>query len=137
MGIYNFKPQFVSFILDGSKRHTIRASRKYMDKPGDMCHLYTGLRQKGAKLLFRAPCLKVEEIFIDSRELTAGSTFIDMRVNGIPLSWDEKNELAWRDGFRGIDGDPRVPRSPWLTNTQCRPRSSTLSSELYLPQVGR
>jgi hypothetical protein len=107
MGLYNFKKQFEPFILEGSKTHTIRATRKHPDKPGNTLYLYTGLRHKGAKLLFQAPCLKVEEIFIDSRELKPDETYIDMRINGIRLSWDEKNALAWRDGFRGIDNDPR------------------------------
>ena len=49
MGLYNFKPQFVPFILNGTKAHTIRAIRKdgLVDEPGDTMFLYTGLRQRG------------------------------------------------------------------------------------------
>lgn len=50
MGLYNFQKRFVPFILSGAKTHTIRALRAHPDKPGDTLHLYTGLRQKGAKL---------------------------------------------------------------------------------------
>jgi len=102
MGLYGFKKRFVPMILDGSKRHTIRDIRKNADRPGKVMHLYTGLRQKGATLLFRAPCVKVEDIEI----VELPGIFLDhagpvVRVNGEALSSDECNALAWRDGFRG------------------------------------
>ena len=93
MGLYNFKKQFVPFIRDGSKRHTIRAKRKYRDKPGDTVHLYTGLRTKAARLLGRSICVKVEDIVIT----TAHQIFVD----GEELTLSEKNALAFCDGFRG------------------------------------
>jgi len=106
MGFYGFKKRFVPFILDGSKTHTIRARRVLCDKPGNTMHLYTRLRQKGARLLGRFPCVRVETIritedhrvFIDDAELTA----------------DEKDLLAWRDGFRISEtvfaiSDPQLP----------------------------
>lgn len=101
MGLYNFKARFAPFVLDGSKTHTIRAVRANPDKPGNKVHLYTGLRTKKAKLLFRSVCVKVEEIFI--RELTDGPA---INVNGLDLDDSECNALAYRDGFRsrGTDG---------------------------------
>lgn len=66
MGLYNFQARFVPFILAGAKTHTIRAVRANPDKPGNTLHLYTGLRHKGARLLMRVPCVKVEEIEIDA-----------------------------------------------------------------------
>lgn len=92
MGLYNFKTQFVPYVLDGTKKHTIRASRRMMDRPGDVMHLYTGLRQKGARLLARRRCVRVEEITITERR--------DVIIDGITLTEDERNLLAWRDGFR-------------------------------------
>ena len=53
MGLYNFQARFVPFILNGAKTHTIRAIRTNPDKPGNTLHLYTGLRQKGARLLLQ------------------------------------------------------------------------------------
>jgi hypothetical protein len=97
--LLNFKPQFVPFILDGSKQHTIRAPRKDPPKVGEICHCYTGLRQKGARLLGRWPCVKVEEILIFTEGLR-WRIFIDE----IELSFDEKNSLAWKDGFRPEEG---------------------------------
>jgi hypothetical protein len=92
VGLYNFKKRFAPFVLDGTKRHTIRAKRKHPDKPGNIVHLYTGLRTRRAKLLGRSICIKVEEIRISA----AQQVFID----GVELNLDEKNALAFCDGFR-------------------------------------
>lgn len=97
--LLNFQPRFVPFILDGSKTHTIRATRKLMPRVGETCHCYTGLRHKGAQLLGRWPCLKVEGVLIFQDGLRR-RFFVD----GMELSFDEKNALAWRDGFRPEEG---------------------------------
>jgi hypothetical protein len=78
-------------ILDGSKTHTIRAERAHPDRSGNWLYLYTGLRQKGAQLLMRALCTRVEEISIDA----SGIIFVD----SIRLCPDEAEQLARRDGF--------------------------------------
>lgn len=91
MGLYNFRKQFTAKILSGEKQHTIRKIRAMPDKPGNTLHLYTGLRQKGAKLLMRVPCTRVEEILI-----TPGGM---IRVAGEWLEDDEREALARRDGF--------------------------------------
>ena len=91
MGLYNFRSRFVPLILNGSKTHTIRGDRKRADKPGNTMHLYTGLRQKGARLLMRVPCIRVEPIFIDvERRVFLGEE---------QLSPDECEAMAVRDGF--------------------------------------
>ncbi|MGH9746565.1 MAG: hypothetical protein ACRD59_10715 [Candidatus Acidiferrales bacterium] len=95
MGLYNFEKRFVPFILDGRKTHTIRAVRAHPDKAGNTLHLYTGLRQKGARLLMRVPCVKVEEIEIFYTEGRRPHIVID----GIELSGSEREALAVRDGF--------------------------------------
>jgi hypothetical protein len=96
MGLYNFKAQFVDFILSGKKTHTIRAPRKHPDKPGNTLHLYTGLRQKGARLLMRATCVKVEEIVITNTKLKR------IVIDGHMLDMDEEESLARRDGFKNF-----------------------------------
>jgi hypothetical protein len=96
MGLYNFQERFVPFILDGRKTHTIRAPRANPDKPGNMLHLYTGLRHKGARLLMRVPCVKVEEIVITDTPLPRIS------IDGILLDLDEEETLARRDGFQNF-----------------------------------
>lgn len=106
MGLYNFQKRFVSKILSGEKTHTIRAKRAVPDKPGNMLHLYTGLRQKGARLLMRAPCVKVEEIEITSHReawammaLMPPDSGFSVKIGGETLSADECEALARRDGF--------------------------------------
>lgn len=94
MGLYNFKPRFAPFILDGRKTHTIRAERSHPDKPGNTLHLYTGLRTKKAKLLMRVPCVRVEEIVITDTALPRIS------IEGHLLNQDEEEALARRDGFK-------------------------------------
>ena len=100
MGLYNFKKQFEAPILAGAKRHTIRAERAHSDRPGDVMHLYTGLRQRGARLLFRAPCVRVEDVSIEGGwDGVSGDFLGEVRVNGIRLDRDELEQLAKCDGF--------------------------------------
>jgi hypothetical protein len=111
MGLYNFQPRFVPYILDGTKTHTIRAERRHMDMPGKTMHLYTGLRHKGARLLMRVPCVKYEFVRfeVDGRVRIGGRIDgynpDDIGGAGVPggfleLDQDEKISLAWRDGFQ-------------------------------------
>ena len=100
--LLNFKPCFVPFIQAGTKRHTIRAARAIPPKVGEICHCYTGLRRKGAKLLGRWPCVKVEDILIYTR----GDGSFGVVVAGQGLDLHEKNGLAFADGFREVLGPP-------------------------------
>jgi hypothetical protein len=98
MGLYNFKKQFVSKIQIGEKRHTIRAKRARSPKVGETLYLYTGLRQKGAELLMRVPCTKVQDITI--AESLGGAAIL---IDGEPLDRSEKEQLARSDGFENFD----------------------------------
>lgn len=94
MGLYNFQLRFRPYILDGTKTHTIRADRVKRERVGQVMSLYTGCRTKYSNLLFRAPCKKVERIWIfESGKVCIG--YLD-----VELSLGERNDLAWRDGFR-------------------------------------
>lgn len=95
MGLYNFQKQFVPKILSGEKTHTIRAKRTHPDKPGNLLHLYTGLRTKKAKLLKRALCVRVEDVHIRLVNGWDASIAVDM----IDLDDSEREALARRDGF--------------------------------------
>lgn len=101
MGLYNFEQRFVPFILSGAKTHTIRAVRAHPDKPGNMLHLYTGLRHPGARLLMRVPCVRVEPIWFTaaSNHYDYRNPFLLIQINGHELSRDEVEALAKRDGF--------------------------------------
>jgi hypothetical protein len=96
MGLYNFKERFAPIILDGSKTHTIRPKRANRERPGNICHLYTGLRTRNACLLFRAPCTSVDDISICKDGII---------LQGVELDEGEANAFAYRDGFRtfGVD----------------------------------
>lgn len=91
MGIYNFQPRFVPLIESGAKTHTIRANRLHADVPGNTLHLYTGLRQRGARLIMRTRCTDVQSIVITGRE--------HVYVDEVKLSADECEVLARLDGF--------------------------------------
>lgn len=100
MGLYNFKKQFEHDIMADLKRHTIRAKRKYPDKPGRMLHLYVGLRQKGARLLKRRQCTKVQDISI--LHGIKGWYTPMVLIDGVELSRPERELLARSDGFRNF-----------------------------------
>lgn len=91
MGIYNFKIQFRSDIEADRKRHTIRAKRKHPDKPGNLLHLYTGLRTKKSKLIKRRYCTLVQDIWIGEHGMVV--------IDGVPLDKWEREALAKSDGF--------------------------------------
>ena len=100
MGLYNFRPRFVPFILGKKKRHTIRATRKIRDKVGSTAHLYTGLRTKKTVLLGRHPIIKVEAIEIFPR---AGNEYDPIvYIDGVALTKDEREKLARLDGFENL-----------------------------------
>lgn len=98
MGLYNFKERFITRILDGSKTHTIRPERSRPDKPGDTLHLYTGLRHKGARLLMRVPCVKIEEIEI-KHGVFFDENHASVVIDGVALDHGEREAFARRDGF--------------------------------------
>jgi hypothetical protein len=124
--LLGFKDQFHPMILDGSKRHTIRAQRKIRPKPGETCHCYGKVRQKGMHLLGRWPCVRVSEIVftpvLAPGCICRGDGLMGMRcdasvhapdaineqvvvtIDGEALSLDELDLLAWRDGFRTQPG---------------------------------
>lgn len=96
MALLGFKQQFVPKIKSGFKRHTIRATRARPFKVGETLHLYTGLRQKGAQLIFRSTCTKIQTIEIAVGHFS-GQTLV--WVDGVELSDDERESLAQHDGF--------------------------------------
>ncbi len=106
--ILGFKARFVPFILDGSKTHTIRATRKNPPRTGEACHCYTGLRTKACRLLGRWRCVKVESILIHEEKLDnhGRHRMMMIAINGEHLTLDECRALAWRDGFRSAS--PRL-----------------------------
>lgn len=98
--LLGFKRQFAPFVEDHSKTHTIRAIRKIAPRVGETCHCYTGLRQKGARLLGRWPCVRVEVISI----VGGYGGIAQIIIAGESLDVDDMRRMAWIDGFRA-EGD--------------------------------
>ena len=99
--LLGFKPQFAPYVLDGTKTHTIRATRKNPPRVGEICHCYTGLRTKQCKLLGRWPCVKVERIAIQF-----GHAGIRITIDDQTLDNMEAELFAIRDGFRPSNKAP-------------------------------
>lgn len=64
MPLLNFEARFAEDVEDGRKRRTIRAFRKdgKDPKPGNILHLYTGLRTKKTRYLGVAVCGRVRKV---------------------------------------------------------------------------
>lgn len=88
------QPQFHPMIRDGSKPFTIRAYRNgdRQWRAGDTVHLFEKPRQKGMKLIAEFRCTAVQDIMISRLGAVA--------IADTLLSEDEKDLLAWKDGFR-------------------------------------
>ena len=91
--LLGFKRQFAEFIRAGSKRHTIRAKRKFPVKPGDICHCYVDPRQKTMALLGRWPCTVVQDVII--RQPSLEIPVLEIEIDGERLSNDEAEEFLW------------------------------------------
>lgn len=109
--LLGFKRQFAKFVEEGSKQHTIRGIRKVAPKVGEICHCYADPRQKTMRLLGRFVCTRIERIdiyFGRQRELKgyaqSGIKFIE--IEGVALTDDEMNLLAFADGFRPVGDSP-------------------------------
>lgn len=104
MGLYNFQKRFVVPILNHTKRHTIRATRRHPDKVGNIAHLYTGLRVKNAaRLLGRFPIVKIEDIEITAKcDLDCCTLKTHVTIAGFHLDEGESEKLARLDGFESF-----------------------------------
>ena len=92
MALIGFKKRFAEAVSCGSKRQTVRAMRKHPIRQGETLHLYTGLRQPGARLLARAVCISAEQVYLDLNLAV---------VDGKKLSFEERADFGRRDGFTG------------------------------------
>lgn len=120
MPAYSFKERFVPWVKDGSKPGTIRAFRKHPVKVGDTAHLYYGMRTRYcSKLMDPSPVIVEVQVLVitgnrrmyfldtnwlelDERE-SAITAAMRKKYNAQFMSDFEKDEFAWRDGFRFSD----------------------------------
>lgn len=114
--IVAFKDQFVPFVLDGSKQHTLRDERQG-DRQivvGDRLDLYARVRQADQYLLGRYLCTRVRvarfELHEESPAVVQSVLQVRVRhvmyIDGVELDQSEADLFAWRDGFR-MRGIPR------------------------------
>lgn len=102
MALLGFKDRFVPLIESGAKRHTIRGIRADI-KIGTRLDLYARPRQKGMRLIFRAPSVKVERIQVTPVYFGDGGSRAAIAIEGVWLEDDEREAFAVRDGFRDFD----------------------------------
>lgn len=126
MPSYSFKPRFVPYVKDYTKRQTIRKIRKHSPKLGQPLSLFTGSRFKPVRIIpVKPPITQVDTIFIYAN----GDVFIyenqamdEPSANFLlenpvfhstrQLTDSEKYLLAWNDGFRP-EGALKELAEPW------------------------
>jgi hypothetical protein len=93
MVAYSFKQQFVAPILSGAKQQTIRAGRKRHARPGDMMHLYAGMRTRQCHLIGTSVCQYIIPITInlDAHRIALGDAVFD--------ETRDLDAFARKDGF--------------------------------------
>lgn len=107
-------------VKDGSKPGTIRAFRKYPVKAGDFAHLFYGMRTNFCtKLVDPSPVIREVHSILITKEgnvILFDTNWLDVLAReqvkaGVftavgpyrHLETAEKDELAWKDGFRHAD----------------------------------
>lgn len=121
MPLFSFQKMFVSWVIDESKRHTIRGFRKHPVRVGQRITYMTGSRFKPVKIKESMPVKDVKCIFMTAN----GHLFIidtnwlheverqQIKEIGtdaicypfVELTGTARDEFAWKDGFRHSD-DP-------------------------------
>jgi hypothetical protein len=96
--IFGFKDQFVPYVLDGTKTHTIRAPRVPAPRVGMTAHCYANVRTNKQKLLGAWPIVRIEKVEIS--HVASVRRPLLVAVNQNILDAIEMAQLFWRDGFR-------------------------------------
>lgn len=124
MAQYSFHFRFQGFVLDGSKPHTFRDRRRFPAKVGDLLFLFFGLRTKHVIRMREevcsnthsaAICPKVGLVFysrlLTKKELKQAAK--RPRRKSLPieriLTREERDHVAWKDGFRPIGSTAQNP----------------------------
>jgi hypothetical protein len=94
MPAYNFKRQFAPRVKDGTKRTTIRRTRKHPTRPGDTLYHYVDQRLPTCEKLLTAVCTKVQPITIEEDRVV---------LDGTTMHADAVADLARADGFEDVD----------------------------------
>lgn len=99
MVAYSFKAQFAAPILAGTKRQTIRATRKRHACSGETLQLFTGMRTRFCRLIGTATCSAVFPItmIFPNGPIECGTLNPDAAL----WTWhaDKLDDFAIQDGF--------------------------------------
>jgi hypothetical protein len=104
MVAYSFKPQFVEPILWGRKDQTIRALRLGAlghVRPGQPMQLYTGMRTKHCRLIFKTTCIELLQVWLRWRPI------VEVIIDGEKLPLRDFDGFARRDGFSDFEAMER------------------------------
>lgn len=104
--ILGFKDLFIPYVTEGSKTHTVRGGNRW--RVGMRADLFEKVRQKGMRLIFRAPVVKVQEIEIREARNADEDLTVEVRIDGCALDPAEIEAFFRRDGFRKPDDVPAV-----------------------------
>lgn len=99
MVAYSFQKQFVEPILDGTKRHTIRANRfgrSRHARPGEALQLYYGMRTKHCRKIADATCATVLPILI----YRPSGLILGVNIDGVAVQ--DLEAFARSDGFESL-----------------------------------
>lgn len=99
MALLNFKKRFAKDVEQGIKRQTIRASRKFPIEAGETLFLYESIRTKSARRLGTVLCKSATVITIDLDI----DNHVEIILGGTPLVYEEKEDLAIKDGFNNLN----------------------------------
>jgi hypothetical protein len=152
MPALSYKERFCDYVRSYSKTQSIRAFRKRPFKVGDALMHYFGMRTKHCvKLIPDTTCTDVQTIFI----FNSGNVYIapcmtqreakrllragEMIVNRISkkLTYAERDELAYNDGFRFKYHDP-TQYGPYTKPEMCYKLMFTWWKETHsLPFTGQ
>lgn len=103
MPAYSYKEQFVPFLLDESKDHTVRKERAGRSRhagPGETIYHYFGMRTKWCRKIGESICTEVRKIRIAPEGIHWHVTGLEGQSKFIALTKEESDVFAWSDGFR-------------------------------------
>ena len=100
MPVIGLKNQFVPLILNGTKRQTIRSTRKRPFKNGDILYLYKNHRTPQAEKIGEYECKSVENIEMNFSPYKDIPGIWEVILDGKGLTGEEVREIARADGFK-------------------------------------
>ncbi len=124
MPAYSYKERFVIYVMNGSKRQTVRARRKHPPRKGQIAYNFFGMRTRNCMKLNEAEITDVVGIVVNEKEGiilyngpidTIGLEVAkqDPHNKALPfhiiLEPIDRDLFAWEDGFRPKGSSKKKP----------------------------